>query len=141
MDNKSMLAVLNYILDELEACTNPSLIPLRLHELKMKLHTFIHDVSLEMAKELDPVSQLQNQEGIPAQAILHQNQKVSPGESPTGAGGQPTPDEANGSGKADTGETESDNEEEAPAPADSTPTQAASTTTTHRKRLFDRKKK
>ena len=110
----------------------------------MKLHTFVHDVSLEMAKELDPVSQLQNQDGIPAQAMLHAGGKgVAPGESPTDAGNQPTPDEANGSGEADTeSETESDTgEEEAPAPADSAPTQAASTTTTHRKRLFDRKKK
>lgn len=45
------LEVLKYISSELDASTNPTLVPLRLHELRMKLQTFVADVEREIATD------------------------------------------------------------------------------------------
>lgn len=45
------LEVLKYISSELDASTNPSLNPSRLHELRAKLQTFVADVEREISSD------------------------------------------------------------------------------------------
>lgn len=47
------LEVLKHIRSELNAATNPSLIPHKLHELRNRLHTLIEDTENELASAIN----------------------------------------------------------------------------------------
>lgn len=54
---QAALEIYKHIRDELEAATNPGLIPQRLHELKTKLHTLVSDLEQEVALDTEAQTQ------------------------------------------------------------------------------------